>query len=387
MPPELVGGQRFPASRKAADKGKNFPGCGRSRFRYSLWDIVVVNQLKPILSKFLDLSFFPRFSLMSSKKRVRSFEEKEKDAKRKRESRAGAGKKELAAAAQSQKQTALSITAMFAAAAAAGEPGENASMDVVDDTIGAKSDATASVASATASSNSSESAASASANTAAPASSSAERKGHGANVWDKAWLTGERADWVQISKDGTQATCRWCIQMWRTVGAKESEHTSWMDAKHGCVNRKDTTIATHEQSKFHLRARDKALAKHRQHKEMASAQDQRIFEAYEGNFMIAYFQLYERVIVISDSLPQRFLVFQLPHWHFPRFQRLAMRLGSQRFQSFSIRSNAKYAHSDIYRVRVEFASDQTTAAGEDDRLCRRRAREGADQARHIQGVA
>ena len=117
--------------------------------------------------------------------------------------------------------------------------------------------------------------------------------GQGAAKWSKSWLTGDRKQWVKLTNNDQNAQCVWCMEL---LAAREKHGkavnlgTSW--ATSGCTTRKESALISHETSEFHSKA---AAAKADALGRLASKQDQRIFAAYEANFMVLFFQLEHRV--------------------------------------------------------------------------------------------
>ena len=124
---------------------------------------------------------------------------------------------------------------------------------------------------------------------------SAKPKGQGAVKWNTQWLKGDRVHWVQLSDGDTLATCAWCIEY-----LKKQDKTlisSWVTT--GCATRKEIALSSHESSTDHVAAvsaRIDAITK------LASKQDQSVFAAYEGNFMILYHDLKNRVSSVRCAL-------------------------------------------------------------------------------------
>lgn len=116
--------------------------------------------------------------------------------------------------------------------------------------------------------------------------------GSGAKLWNPDWWTKvsepkqrQRVEWLLLVNDGKGARCTWC---------SETKQTGpW--ATNGCFHRKLSVIEEHEDSKSHERAAAEIQSRKNNLHSLVSAQDQKVFTAFESNFDILYFIQRHRV--------------------------------------------------------------------------------------------
>lgn len=198
-------------------------------------------------------------------------------------------------------------------------------------------------------------------------------KGQGAAKWKPDWLTGDRAIWVKLSEDGSVAHCAWCLEYFNKQ--RKAAPTSW--ATTGCTTRKEASLRSHEDSADHRAA---AAAQRDSMTKLARQQDQAVFSAFEGNFMILYHNLQHRVGLVLTGF---IFVSQIAHSQFPDHQDLARRLGCARFDVFTKDDRAQYKHSDVFRVfSISVLIDLMFRSGNDRRLRDSRAQRIASETGH-----
>jgi hypothetical protein len=123
-------------------------------------------------------------------------------------------------------------------------------------------------------------------------------QGYGNSIFKPSWYAKENTDhperhkWFEALDGGKGGKCRWCTD--------SGQKGPWGST--GCFTRKENALKEHENSSLHLQAQQQYAKLNPNLGDAFRVQDQRIFEAFESNFDILYFQLKHKVRRFAEIL-------------------------------------------------------------------------------------